>query len=121
DGVDLVCQKLPGDAVADMDPELVRKKRQNLTSLVRALDAGERMPLGRLCTCGKSQQRNDHGPGFHTPSSTQEFARAARPFVVKRLAVETSLVDGGVCRKSEETLNPDGVRVSNWSSARGAA
>src|SRR5262249_18475328 len=55
DGVDLVCKELPGDGVADVDPELVRKKRQNLTSFVRALDAGERTPLGRLCACGKNQ------------------------------------------------------------------
>src|SRR5262249_40734731 len=45
--------------------------------------------------------------------STKAFARAAaRPFVVNRFGVGTSRVDGVACRKPEETLNRDRVRVA---------
>src|SRR5262245_13697046 len=78
-GVDLIRKELPRNSVARVDPEFVRKKRQNLASLVCALDAGERMPLRCLCACGKKHKCNDQSPRFHTPSSTKELARVGSP------------------------------------------
>jgi hypothetical protein len=55
--MDLIGGKCPDDAVANMNPKLIRQKRQGLLSLVTTLCACVRMPDFGLSGLGSDHMR----------------------------------------------------------------